>query len=234
MGRKEDGASGHMQNPVFEELKACYICKISKKTPNQTQTQECFCILGSSQCSRVPGAWAGPAIAPPAASGEKIGTGWVLVHPTTGCAAGIPTSSQCPPPSPWQRQGEELVRSGVCLGLVCLGGVWVLPPSHCYFVRFVCFFGVFLAGGIPCATRVRVSAGLQSTPDELPSPHVETGPPCLGACLCREELPCISPNFLHSAEVLLTPQWKGTKPCCGRALGAGQGKRGFCNFELSP
>jgi len=27
-GRKEAGASGHMQNPIFEELKACYICKI--------------------------------------------------------------------------------------------------------------------------------------------------------------------------------------------------------------
>lgn len=53
MGRKENGASGHMQNPVFEELKTCYICKISKKP------QECFCILGSGQRSYVPKPWAG-------------------------------------------------------------------------------------------------------------------------------------------------------------------------------
>lgn len=32
-GRTEDSAFGHMQNIVFEELKACYVCKIAKKTP---------------------------------------------------------------------------------------------------------------------------------------------------------------------------------------------------------
>lgn len=31
--RTKDSASGHMQNTVFEELKACYVCKIAKKPP---------------------------------------------------------------------------------------------------------------------------------------------------------------------------------------------------------
>jgi len=30
-GRKGDDISGHMEKPGFEELKDCYICKISKK-----------------------------------------------------------------------------------------------------------------------------------------------------------------------------------------------------------
>lgn len=149
MGRKEDGASGHMQNPIFEESKSRYICKISKKP------QACFCILGSGQSSHAPEAWAGLwealegllAIALPAALGEKIGARCTWVQPATGCAAGISASSQRLVPLPWQQWDEDLVRFGVCLVLVCLQGD--LPPSHCDFGRFVYSFGVILVGESP-------------------------------------------------------------------------------------
>lgn len=41
-GREGDNASGHMQKPGFEELKACYICKISKK--KKPKKRACFCV----------------------------------------------------------------------------------------------------------------------------------------------------------------------------------------------
>ena len=133
-------------------------------------------------------------------------------------------------PLPWQRWGEELVKFGVWCLSVC-GGTYHQATA---ILVDLCISLVHFWRRNPLRHGVRVSAGLQSPPDKPPLPGVEAGPHCLRACLCREELPCISPSFLPSTEGFFTPHWKGTKLYCRRALGAGQGKRGFCSLNSAP
>lgn len=152
------------------------------------------------------------AIAFAAAMRENVGACWVQVPPVTGCAARTSASYQCPVLLPWQHQGSEL--AGFEVGLCSsVGGVDLLP-NHCDFGRLVHFF----AGG------VRVSVGLQSTPDKLSPLGTEAGPRCLRACLCSEGLPCISPHFLPRVEGIFTRRWKGTRSQCGRVLSVRQDK----------
>lgn len=111
-GRKEDGASGHMQNPVFEELKACYICKISKKKT----TQGCFCILGSGQCSHAPEAWAGLREA-------LEGVPAIALHPIPPCSHRGENWGTVGTGSAHDSRGLGLIPAPAAFALAVVGGV---------------------------------------------------------------------------------------------------------------
>lgn len=200
----------------------------------QKNPQRCFYILGSGQHSHSY-AWIGLQEAldellviglPPCSHWEEN----LLCAVSTAMAehaAGVSASSQHLVPLPWHWWGEELERFGVCL---LLGWGLDICHKHCDFGRSVCFFAALLAGE-SLQYQVRVSVGLQSAPTKMPLFSREAGPCCLRACFYREELLCISPSFLPSMEGLFTPPWKGTKPCCRRALSTGQGKGGLCTLN---
>lgn len=141
-GRTEDSAFGHMQNMVFEELKACYVCKIAKNTPRmllhfRKWPAQPFLgldrILGNSRGS--------PGDRPPCSHWEE-NCQVQFPYPWLGMQQGS-ASPQGLVPLPWHWWGEELARFGFCS---FLGWGVDTCHKHCDFGRSVCFFAALLVG----------------------------------------------------------------------------------------